>query len=286
MSSISRQNNKVNAQQDCLLFLLSKEIRSEIYKLAFETPNDLTGSTSIDITRAVELAPSNALMATCYRIWIESAVPYATVRREYWRSNSFVVHMAPIDTKTTTAASTTNGENPAPVPNQAITNLGPTPVQLLSSLTIKITCPDYTHTFTLGAHPNPFVGLLFLSENHTWSAASRAQNPPRALRQRELQEKLCLGYAMMASSKSLPKALIDVGRAARYVGLVRRHLAFVERGRGLNSNEMGLRARCEGVVEIFGQRAEREAAGVKRSLVVGVVGDFGVRHGVEVVRGE
>jgi hypothetical protein len=267
MSSSSRHINGMDVQQACPLFLLSQELRDEIFEMAL-TSNAApsTDDEPIDITSALALAPSNGLGATCYRLWLETAVIYAKSHRAYWGQNRFLISMA-------YNPSNTNGSNTS----LRALGLGFKHFQHINRITIQVKGLDVTHAFHFGPSANLFTAITLVSHKLHWNEAPHLRVEPI------MEEMMALGESIMGVVKGKPQAAaLRVGRAGQYVAATKKYLGYVARGRELNINEKGLMEKCEAAIEEFGAKAEVESVLLKMAVLEGVVKDFGLRHEVEI----
>jgi len=258
-------SSEMNIQQDCPLFLLSKELRDKIYKMAFTSDiEETTANEPIDLTRAFSLVPSNGLMASCLRLWLETAVIYATARREFWSSNRFLI---PMEVDTTTASSLGADLNAL--------SLGTKHFQLIQRVTIRVSGPDFTLDFHFGPGSNRFVGICVVSFDFAWSASL----DPSKLGLREGLEKLAVIDAVAGVLKARAGAVAArLGLGGKYVAATKKYLGYVARDRELNGNERGLMERCAAAEEHFGEVAVGESVLMKKAVLEGAVKHLGVRH--------
>jgi hypothetical protein len=268
MSSSSRSINGMNIQQACPLFLLSQELRDEIYETALASnAAPSTDDEPIEITRALSLAPSNGLGATCYRLWLETAVIYAKSHRAYWSLNRFLISMA---------YNPSNSDNGSNTSLRAL-GLGFKYFQHINRVTIEVKGLDVTHAFHFGPSANLFTAITLVSHKLHWNEAPHLRLEPI------MEEMMALGESIMGVVKGKPQAAaLRVGRAGQYVAATKKHLGYVARGRELNINEKGLMEKCEAAIEEFGAKAEVESVLLKMAVLEGVVKDFGLRHKVEI----
>lgn len=266
MSTFSRNTGVMNVQQDCPLFLLAQEVRDEIFELALASNAPSTEDEPIDITQALSLAPSNSLGATCYCLWLETAVMHAESRRAYWSNNRFLISMA-------YSPSATDGENA----DLRALELQYKHFQHINKVTIKVSGLDFVHTFNFGPSANAFIAITLVSHELYWNEAPHLQLEPM------MEEMMALGDSFMGVVKGkLGAAALQVGRAGQYVAATKKHLGYVARGRELNINEKGLMEKCEAAIEVFGAKAEVESVLLKRAILTAVVKELGVRHQVEI----
>lgn len=271
MSLVPRQ---INAQQNCPLFLLSQELRDKIYKLAFPIDTEETSSANkepIDVTRIRAFAPSNGLMASCYRLWIETSVFYAESRRAFWRNNRFLI---PIDVNAASAGS--------PGADLKVIGLGIKHFELLQRVTIRVSGPDFVHNHHFGPGPNMFVGLCIVGFEFT----SGSSEDPGKIRLSEAHEKVAVINAVGDVLKARSDAVAaKVGRGRQYVAAAKQYLRYVARERELNSNEKGLMGKCEAAEDDVVEKAVEESVLMKKAIVEGVIKHFVVRHNAGVRQG-
>ena len=271
MSLVPRQ---INAQQNCPLFLLSQELRDKIYKLAFPIDTEETSSANkepIHVTRIRAFAPSNGLMASCYRLWIETSVFYAESRRAFWRSNRFLI---PMEVNAASASS--------PVADLKLIGLGFKHFELIQRVTIRVSGPDFVHNHHFGPGPNMFVGICLIGFDFNSSSSL----DPGKLRSEEAHEKVAVINAVGAVLKARASAVAaKVGRGSQYVAAARQYLRYVARERELNGNEKGLLAKCEAAEDEVVEKAEEESVLMKKAVVEGAVKHFIVRHNAGVRQG-
>jgi hypothetical protein len=268
MSFSFRNINGMNIQQACPLFLLSQELRDEIYERALASnAAPSTDDEPIDVTGALSLAPSNGLGATCYRLWLETAVIYAKSHRAHWSQNRFLISMVH------NASNNSEGSNTS----LRALGLGFKHFQHINRVTIEVKGLDVTHAFHFGPSANLFTAITLVSHKLHWNEAPHLRVEPI------MEEMMALGESIMGVVKGKPQAAaLKVGRAGQYVAATKKHLGYVARGRELNINEKGLMEKCEAAIEEFGAKAEVESVLLKMAVLEGVVKDFGVRHKVEI----
>jgi hypothetical protein len=268
MSFSFRNTDGVNIQQACPLFLLSQELRDEIYERALASnAAPSTDDEPIDVTGALSLAPSNGLGATCYRLWLETAVIYAKSHRAHWSQNRFLISMVH------NASNNSEGSNTS----LRALGLGFKHFQHINRVTIEVKGLDVTHAFHFGPSANLFTAITLVSHKLHWNEAPHLRVEPI------MEEMMALGESIMGVVKGKPQAAaLKVGRAGQYVAATKKHLGYVARDRELNINEKGLMEKCEAAIEEFGAEAEVESVLLKMAVLEGVVKDFGVRHKVEI----
>jgi hypothetical protein len=260
-----------NVQQDCPLFVLSKELRDEIYKLAFTPTIDETPSTNddelIDLTRAIALAPSNALMASCKRLYHDAADIYVTARRQFWSENHFVI---PMEFNDSAAAG-------SPRADLKLLRLGFKHFELLKRVTIRVSGADFTHEHHLGPGDNMFVGICIRGFKFTSSSSLDAAK----LQHKEDAEKWAIIEAVAGVLRARASAVqVKVGRGRQYMAAAKQHLGYVARERELNGNEKGLMGRCEVAEEELVDTAMAEGVLMKKAVLEGAVKHLRVRHNV------
>lgn len=97
------RTKRANKQKNCPLLCLPPELRNLIYTYAFssEVPKNVFRSRLpvespldiIDLENAITLAPSNDLLATCWRIHNEAHGIFIASRRAFWKSNTILVDL-------------------------------------------------------------------------------------------------------------------------------------------------------------------------------------------------
>jgi hypothetical protein len=262
MPQISRDADEIDVQQDCPLFLLSKELRDEIYKLVFADAIESSNDEPIDITRAV--SPSDALMVTCFRLWLETAETWVKARRTYWSRNHFVVPLPLVYNEANIDAS-----------GAYLGSLGlrTEHFTLINKITFKVSGRDFEHTFRWGPSANLYAAITFMGGTFHWNEA-----PHRRL--------LLIKEEMLALGEAITKIVNERSKAGerrgQYVATTREYLKYVAKGRELNINEEGLEAKCEAAAEMFGGMAMADSIVLKRAILEGIVKHFGVRHQVQI----
>jgi hypothetical protein len=257
-----------NVQQDCPLFVLSKELRDEIYKLAFtptiEEPPSTNDDEPIDLTRAVAVAPSNALMASCSRLWHDTAAIYVTARHQFWSENHFVI---PMDVSDSAAAS--QGAD------LTLLGLGFKHFELLKHVTIRVSGADFTHDHEFGTGTNRFVGICIVGFKFTSTSSLDAVR----LKHKDNVEKLAVIDAVTAVLRTRASAVqAKVGRGRQYLATTKQYLSYVARERELSGNEKGLMGRCEVAEDEIVEKAVEEGVLMKKAVLEGAVKHFGMRH--------
>jgi hypothetical protein len=262
-----------NVQQDCPIFLLSKELRDEIYKLAFTPTIDETRSTNddelIDLTRAIAIAPSNALMASCSRLYHDAATIYVAARRQFWSENRFVI---PMEANNSAAAS-------SPAADLKLLRLGFKHFELLKHVTIRVSGADFTHEHHLGPNPNLFVGICIRGFKFTSSSSL----DPVKLQHKEDVEKMAVIEAVAGVFRARASAVqVKIGRGRQYMATTKQYLGYVVRERELNGNEKGLMGRCEVAEEELVDKAVEEGVLMKKAVLEGVVEHFVARQNARI----